>query len=975
MPVPSGAATTGKFDTSQFNATGNKERPEQDPNEILAYKRGMDWLVREIPMIEAFISAWTKKNIKVRIGPVPCTDGDTVFLRPLPLYDGQDEPDALYHAHMWHELAHVVLSQVYEPADSRKIEHALKIIGDKEYGKPAGHMWNALEDGRVEDRLYKTAPGARKHIVKEITTMTPEIVESCYRIGAEFEMEHLLLTSEPVQLAIMQAEGNAIVADNTLSQDERKQRLVDLSQRIMQHSVDTGDRARAKEIGQNIAADIALLMATYLETAGYHAQAREFEPRVIAALDDSEIASAIVSAQRFEKSLPVLKESTRRVLARARQLGFYADWDERALDPQTGEPQVIDWNSLSDDEKQAVRDQLKNQHGMPRVPGQNEAVVVNLPKELIEELMKQMQNQQGQPQPGQQGQPQPGQQGQEQSGEGQTDSGADGDQRSDNGDGSGDPASADDARRYVDALEGNSPSGDGKGNQAGQPVPSPQSGDGAGGDGAPAGDDGDGGSEADASGAQAGEGRSGDLGGDAEAADAVAGSSSGGGFGTNDEQDYNGQSGRGTTADESNGLDQFARAQGKPEYARPDEVLKDAYAERNAERASTEASSEDGDASVDPTSAGEPSEDGDTSPWDEQDLEAAAMKQHEANEAARQRRISKFEERFGEIEDTIRPPHVEYVTKDEAKFLEAKDETAQTIKEAMNMEVGEISGSPENRFLFKQRKMQITKVEASAAPSLDKYNDVLAGEANRLRAIFKQNEKAGFTGQFEIGSHLKGSALPGFIMGEHLKPFDRRYQPKKLSYAVTLLIDQSGSMMGSKIDMARTGLAMQATLLDKLGIPFEVLGFSTRADNGGWQANLNRWDYRYLVQHDVFKGFDEGWTPEQRAKVMSISTNDSNLDGLALSWAWDRLSRRKEHVKILMTYSDGQPNPDTDNQIKIMKHVLKKMMLSGAVAIGVGIQSHAPEQLYPKSVYCDDVRTLPRLVTKTLEEELSRKRR
>jgi len=181
-------------------------------------------------------------------------------------------------------------------------------------------------------------------------------------------------------------------------------------------------------------------------------------------------------------------------------------------------------------------------------------------------------------------------------------------------------------------------------------------------------------------------------------------------------------------------------------------------------------------------------------------------------------------------------------------------------------------------------------------------------------------------------------------------------------------------MNGGKIAMARTALAMQATLLDKLGIPFEILGFSTKA--GGYSSTgRGYYDYRYVVQHDVFKPFDAGWTPLERAKVMSITTNDSNLDGLALSWAWERLNKRKEKVKILMTYSDGQPNPDTANQIAIMKFVVKKMMMAGAIAIGVGIQSHAPEQLYPQSIYCDDIATLPRLVTRTLETELKKKRR
>ena len=976
MTAPTEAATTGRFDTSQFNATGNNARHD-DPKEILAYKRGMDWLVRETPMMEAFIRAWTNKKVNLRVGPIPCTDGDTIYLRPLPLY-GEDEPSQLYLAHMWHEMAHVILSQVYEPANSRKVEHALKVIGDAQYGKPAGHMWNALEDGRVEDRLYKTAPGARKHIVKDVEVNTPKIVENCKTIGDEFGLEHLLMSCEPIELGLLQSAATAITLDNSLSPEGRAEKLANIGERIMEHARQTGDMVRANEIAANVAADIGLLMTSYLETAGYHAQAREFEPRVVAAIDDPEIAAAIVESQSFEKSLPVLHESTRKVLKRARELGFFADWDPRALDPDTGEPQVIDWNKLSDAEKQAIRDQLKNQNGMPRIPGQNEAVVINMPKELLDELRKQMQNQ-----------------------------------------GKNGPENKSNPNPNADKLPGDKP-------QPGDKSP---------------GDSGDSDDSMDSDDDGATDGRSVEQKrADAKAfaeADKDTPSNGSGDKSSKSSSEPVDRSGKasssvGEDAEESDGLDNIQpdKAGRSNDYEAPAE-LKEAYAEKNAQGTGKDSPSEEKGASVAPTSSGEASDDesedgtegkgtnsdteseegtegkgkatsstedddfdeegedaegdadaqGDAknsdgsaqSGWTDTD-EMNAISQHEMNEAARLKRVEKFREKFSEIEDTIRPPHIEYVTKDEARQMEAQDDKAQVIKEAMQIEVGEIGGSPENKFLFKQRKMQITQDQKEKAPDLSKYDDVLAGEANRLRAIFKQNKKSGFGGQFEIGSHIKGSALPGFITGEHLKPFDRRWVNKKLDYSVTLLIDQSGSMGGDKIVMARTALAMQATLLDKLGIPFEVLGFSTKASGGGYQPN-GRWDYRYLVQHDVFKSFDEGWTPEQRAKVMSISINDSNLDGLALSWAWDRLRVRKEKVKILMTYSDGQPNPDTSNQIAIMKHVIRKMTQQGAIAIGVGILSHAPEQLYPKSVYCSDVRLLPRMVTKALEDELGKKRR
>lgn len=947
MPIPSQAATGGKFDTSQFNATGGMNKAE-DPVEILAYQRGMSWLLREIPMMEAFIRAWTNKNVNLQIGPIACTDGDTIYLRPLPLYD-RDEPSAKYLAHMWHEVAHVILSQVFEPANSRDVDHAIKIIADREFGAPAGYMWNALEDGRVEDRLYKTAPGARKHIVKDVIDNTPEIIKNAKQIGLDFGMEHLLLTAEPTMMTLLQIEANAVTFNKNLSDVDRKAKIVEIGERMFEHARQTGDMARASEIAINTEHDIGLMMATYLETAGYKEEARSFPEVVVEALEDSIIQNAIFEAQRMEKSYPVMTESTRIVLARARELGFFEDWNPRVFDPKTGEPQIIDWNSLSDEEKQAMRDQLKMQMGIPKLPGQNEAVVVNLPKDLLDEMREKMrQAQQG----NDNGQNQPSSSSNDSQQSGESAESKPDASGSNSSDGSGSPMESDaksdtrsDEQRRADAEAF---------------------------------------AENDKDGPVAGSGSQ-----QQSSSERVSGSDS------TSSSVSSGQSG--SDEEESDGLDRIKDDGSSRDnrYEAPSE-LKEAYA--NKESTSSDPSEENGTGSVASTSSGEGTDDDDSestssategesetdstsdnvessgtaqSGWSEED-ENNAIAQHESNELARLKRIEKFRQRFGEIEDKIRPPHIDYVTKNEAKEMEAQDPIAQTIKEAMQIEVGEISGAPDNKFLFKQRKMKITAEQAVKAPDLHKYDDVLAGEANRLRAIFKQNKKSHFGGQYEIGSHIKGSALAGFISGEHLKPFDRRHVPKKLDYSVTLLIDQSGSMAGEKIEMARTALAMQATLLDKLAIPFEILGFSTKATGGYYGAT---YDYRYLVQHDVFKSFDEGWTPEQRAKVMSISINDSNLDGLALSWAWDRMKVRREKMRILMTYSDGQPNPDTANQIKIMKHVINQMTAQGCVAIGVGILSHAPEQLYPKSVYCDDVRRLPRMVTKALEEELGRKQK
>jgi cobaltochelatase CobT len=87
---------------------------------------------------------------------------------------------------------------------------------------------------------------------------------------------------------------------------------------------------------------------------------------------------------------------------------------------------------------------------------------------------------------------------------------------------------------------------------------------------------------------------------------------------------------------------------------------------------------------------------------------------------------------------------------------------------------------------------------------------------------------------------------------------------KKQRLAISFLIDNSGSMRGSKILGASAWVSIIANILSQANIPNEVLGFTTRAWKGGqsrdmWLADgkpseLSRLnDLRYVI----YKSFDQ----------------------------------------------------------------------------------------------------------------------
>jgi cobaltochelatase CobT len=133
---------------------------------------------------------------------------------------------------------------------------------------------------------------------------------------------------------------------------------------------------------------------------------------------------------------------------------------------------------------------------------------------------------------------------------------------------------------------------------------------------------------------------------------------------------------------------------------------------------------------------------------------------------------------------------------------------------------------------------------------------------------------------------------------------------------VTLLVDQSGSMDIKRRQMAATAIELAVHTLENCKIRCEVLGFTTRytADNPlfkRWQqlgkpeqpGRLN------ALQHIVYKTPEQPWrrTKQNLGLLLRQMPGHENIDGEALNWAANRLSRQPQQRKIMIVISDGAP--------------------------------------------------------------------
>lgn len=133
---------------------------------------------------------------------------------------------------------------------------------------------------------------------------------------------------------------------------------------------------------------------------------------------------------------------------------------------------------------------------------------------------------------------------------------------------------------------------------------------------------------------------------------------------------------------------------------------------------------------------------------------------------------------------------------------------------------------------------------------------------------------------------------------------------------VTLLVDQSGSMSGRRRHMAALAIDLAVHTLETCQIRCEVLGFTTRytADNPlatrwrrhGTDSSPGRLN---AIRHIIYKSAEQPWrrARPQFGFLLRESPGYENIDGEALHWAAQRLSRRSEPRKILIVLSDGAP--------------------------------------------------------------------
>ncbi|MDC6476510.1 cobalamin biosynthesis protein CobT [Candidatus Pelagibacter sp.] len=266
------------------------------------------------------------------------------------------------------------------------------------------------------------------------------------------------------------------------------------------------------------------------------------------------------------------------------------------------------------------------------------------------------------------------------------------------------------------------------------------------------------------------------------------------------------------------------------------------------------------------------------------------------------------------------------------------------------------------------------KLRKSLDQQLVGFQDLITKLANKLQRQLLAKQNRAWEFDLEEGL-LDSSKLTRIIMDPYnslsfMKEKDLDFKDT----IVTLLIDNSGSMRGRPITIAALCADILSRTLERCSVKVEVLGFTTKNWKGGksreaWTKSDKPKNPGRLndLRHIIYKGADTQWRQAKNNIGLMLKEGllKENIDGEAISWAYNRIKKRKEERKILMVISDGAPVDDSTLSVNsgdfLEKH-LKKMVKFietksdvEILAIGIG---HDVSRYYDKAIKITDVHEL-----------------
>jgi cobaltochelatase CobT len=248
------------------------------------------------------------------------------------------------------------------------------------------------------------------------------------------------------------------------------------------------------------------------------------------------------------------------------------------------------------------------------------------------------------------------------------------------------------------------------------------------------------------------------------------------------------------------------------------------------------------------------------------------------------------------------------------------------------------------------------------------------------RAIAAQSRSVWSTGH--RSGRLNPTALARLTTFNDERAFRRRHVHRTKDTAISLVVDCSGSMYGSKIQNACYATYALASVLERIRVPYEILGFTTKGPIAIPKSERRDAMMRGIVYArdeslyiPIFKDFNERLDSEVRSRLAALQQAmwlRENVDGESLAIAASRLMRRQEERKIMIVLSDGLPacGGISPELMADLKRTVQKIEKANVTVLGIGIQSEAPKMFYSRYVLLNKVNELAGEVIRQIRDLL-----
>lgn len=205
--------------------------------------------------------------------------------------------------------------------------------------------------------------------------------------------------------------------------------------------------------------------------------------------------------------------------------------------------------------------------------------------------------------------------------------------------------------------------------------------------------------------------------------------------------------------------------------------------------------------------------------------------------------------------------------------------------------------------------------------------------------------------------------------------------------AVSIVVDHSGSLKGQRAVIACLVVQMVSDFLSRLGVRYEILGYTTAAWKGG--KSRQRWartgrptkpgrlndllHIRYREASSTCPG-----APGSIYNMLRSDILKENIDGEAVFWASERLKNLNAEQNLVIVISDGAPVDDStlnENQPDFLWRHLKAVVSDLKATprfrvAGIGIDYNVGS-LYPSALKIDRLAKVPNELPDYLFELLS----